>query len=175
MIIDPATVLRGVAEGSFLAGLTERELFSPEGAGFDLRLGLLSELRGDAHLGVSSRRTAEVSEQEPKEETYRLAPGAYYLGTTVEEVRCPPAVAALVIARSTLYRSGIILSAGLVAPGYSGQLTVGLYNAGEFPCEIEREARFIHVVFLAMTGEGSPYRGQWQGGRVAAPESEEQL
>ena len=43
-----------------MEGLSERELTSPEGAGFDLRLGEVYKISGNAFLGVNERKTAEI-------------------------------------------------------------------------------------------------------------------
>jgi len=36
-------------------------------------------------------------------------------------------------------------------------------------------ARFVHAQFEEVLGEGNQYRGQWQGGRVAATKKEKQI
>lgn len=175
MIISPTEVLAGVAEGAFLSGLGDRDMSDPEGAGFDLRIGRLHSLHGAGSLGVVPRQTPAPIEIEAIDGFFTLAPRTYYLATTFETFRTPPDVAALIVARSTLYRSGVVMSGGLVAPGYEGAVTVGLHNARDEEFRIEPMARIVHAVFLAMTSPGREYRGQWQGGRVAAPVAEEQL
>lgn len=177
MILSPVTVLQGRGDsGPMLTGLGERDANNPEGAGLDLRLGRLAELKGDGRLGVSRRHTPEATPLTPdSDDAYVLRPNHYYVATTIEVLQMPSDVAALVVARSTLYRSAVMLSAGLVAPGYSGEISVGLYNAGDSSFLIERGARFIHLTFMSIEGVSSLYRGQWQGGRVDAPESEEQV
>ncbi|MGW8816389.1 dCTP deaminase [Gordonia terrae] len=159
-----------------LTGLGERDANNPEGAGLDLRLGRLAHLTGGGHLGVTRRHTPEATPLKPDDDdTYVLRPQSYYVATTIEVLHMPADVAALVVARSTLYRSAVMLSAGLVAPGYSGEISVGLYNAGDSHFLIEPGARFIHLTFMSVEGASSIYRGQWQGGRIDAPESEEQV
>ena len=43
-----------------VTGLSERELTTPEGAGFDLRLGEVWEVKGQGFLGVEERETAKL-------------------------------------------------------------------------------------------------------------------
>ncbi|MBP1823037.1 hypothetical protein [Mycobacterium sp. OAE908] len=176
MILSPQAVLRGDSKGSFVLDLGTRDLTNPEGAGLDLRVGAVHELQGDSFLGIEERYTPEaIPLSRDADECYELMPGCYYVATTIEKVRPPSDLAALVIARSSLYRSGLIMSAGLVAPGYEGAITVGLFNAGSKVFRLQQEARFIHIIFMAMSEAASLYRGQWQGGRIAAPDPETQV
>ena len=48
MIIGPKKLLKLVKEIKLVEDLAERELTNPEGAGFDLRLGEVHEIFGDA-------------------------------------------------------------------------------------------------------------------------------
>jgi len=69
--------------------------------------------------------------------------------------------------RSTLQRCGVALINAAVHPGYRGELTMGIYNAGKNNLRLELGARIAHILFFR-TGENiSSYRGQWQGGRVS--------
>lgn len=68
-----------------------------------------------------------------------------------------------------------MLRTGNVPPGYCGGLTFGLYNAGPVTVTIEMGARFVHIQFSEVAGGGNMYRGQWQGGRVAATKKERQI
>jgi hypothetical protein len=46
---------------------------------------------------------------------------------------------------------------------------------GPATVEIELGARYIFAMFMEIKGKGSKYRGQWQGGRVAATKRERQV
>jgi deoxycytidine triphosphate deaminase len=69
----------------------------------------------------------------------------------------------------------LFIRTGPIQPGYSGELTFGLKNEGPITVEIEMGARFTHLIFHEIKGEGSKYRGQWQGGRVSATKREKQV
>ena len=77
--------------------------------------------------------------------------------------------------RTTLFRSGLLLLSTQVSPGYKGKLAFGLVNLGPSTVEIELGARIVHIQFEKVEGGGSAYRGQWQGGRVAAAKKEKQI
>lgn len=179
MILGPQKLLQLVKEINLVEGLSERELTNPEGAGFDLRLGEVYKISGDAFLGETERKTADITlVQEYKEgekRTIEIKPGDYFLVSTIEKVNMPLDLTANFKPRTTTFRSGLFLRTGNVAPGYSGKLTFGFKNDGPITVTIEMGARFVHMQVEEVLGEGNQYRGQWQGGRVAATEKEVQV
>lgn len=179
MILGPKKLLQLVKEINLVEGLSERELTNPEGAGFDLRLGEVYKISGDAFLGETERKTADIelvqSYKEEEKRTIEIKPGDYFLVSTIEKVNMPLDLTANFKPRTTTFRSGLFLRTGNVAPGYSGKLTFGLKNDGPITVTIEMGARFVHMQVEEVLGEGNQYRGQWQGGRVAATKKEVQV
>ena len=199
MILGPKQLLELVKTQKLVEGLSERELTNPEGAGFDLRLGEVYEIKGSAFLGETHRKTAEIelvakydgrntTVNQPHEKTSDrtqkreaklrkivIKPGEFYLVKTIESVNMPQNLTASITPRSTTYRSGLFIRTGNVPPGYCGGLIFGLKNEGPITVEIEMGARFVHIQFSEVKGGGSMYRGQWQGGRVTARKKEKQV
>lgn len=179
MILGPKKLLELVSSIKLVEGLSDRELTNPEGAGFDLRLGEVYKISGDAFLGEVHRKTADielVQSYDAKEaRSVVIKPGDFFLVKTIETVNMPSNLTASITPRSTTYRSGLMLRTGNVPPGYCGGLTFGLKNEGPVEVTIEMGARFVHIQFSEVLGEGNMYRGQWQGGRVAATKKEKQV
>ncbi len=179
MILGPRLLLKLVKEIKLVKHLAERELTNPEGAGFDLRLGEVYSISGDAFLGETERKTADIkliqSYKEGEKRSITVKPGDFYLVKTIESLNLPQNVTANFKPRSTTFRSGLFLRTGNVAPGYSGPVTFGLKNEGPIPVTVEMGARFVHVQFEEVKGGGNMYRGQWQGGRVSALKKESQV
>ena len=179
MILGPKKLLQLVKKQKLVEGLSERELTNPEGAGFDLRLGEVYKISGDAFLGETHRKTADIelvqSYKEGEVRTIKIKPGDYFLVTTIESVNTPLDLTINFKPRTTTFRSGLFLRTGNVAPGYKGKLIFGLKNEGPITVTIEMGARFVHAQFDEVKGQGSQYRGQWQGGRVAATKKEKQV
>jgi deoxycytidine triphosphate deaminase len=179
MPIGPKILLELVREINLVESLSERELKNPEGAGFDLRLGEVYSIEGKGYLGIEERNTPKVNLvakfKKSIKESVVIRAGEQYLVTTLESVNLPDDITANLWLRSTLYRSGIILSGGNIAPGYSGKLSFTFFNSGKSVVEIELGARIVHIMFFRVEGEGSRYRGQWQGGRVSAVKREKQV
>lgn len=151
--------------------LDERELTNPEGSGFDLRVGEIYRLKhGDhAHIGLKERHTPEIElvAKIGENKSFTIKPGEYYLFKTMEKLNLPDDMRVLIESRTTLFRSGVLFGHGPVHPGYSGELTSGLYNAGPCNFEIDLGARYLHISFIRTGNNVSSYRGQWQGGRVS--------
>lgn len=179
MILGPKALLELVAKQKLVENLSERELTNPEGAGFDLRLGEVYKISGDAFLGETERKTADIElVQEYKEgekRTIEIKPDEFFLIKTIETVNCPDNLTAHIYPRSTTFRSGLFVRTTQVAPGYSGGLTFAIKNEGPITVTIEMGARVVHIQFTEVSGGGSKYRGQWQGGRVSATKKETQV
>ncbi len=179
MILGPKKLLQLVKTKKLVEGLSERELTSPEGAGFDLRLGEVYRIKGKAFLGVTQRQTAEIKlvakYKEGKKNSVVIKPGDFYLVTTMESFNMPGNLTVNFKPRTTTFRSGLFLRTGNVAPGYRGPVTFGLKNEGPVTVTIEMGARFVHAQFEEVKGGGNLYRGQWQGGRVTARRKERQV
>lgn len=179
MILGVDKLHQLVEKNKLVENLCERELTNPEGCGFDLCLGKVHTISGKGFMGLVERDSAnseQILEFNPtKSQSITIKPGESYLVTTAEKVNIPENLTANMWLRSTLYRSGIILSGGNVAPGYSGELSFLLYNAGQAEMEIELGARIVHIMFYQIDGMTNSYRGQWNGGRVTSKKKEVQV
>lgn len=186
MVLGPKLLLQLVKTKKLVEGLSERELTNPEGAGFDLRLGEVYRISGDAFLGETHRKTAEIklikkhktpvsAKASARQESVNIKPGDFFLVKTIESVNMPQNLTASITPRSTTYRSGLYVRTGNVPPGYCGGLIFGLKNEGPVTVGIEMGARFVHIQFSEVKGGGNMYRGQWQGGRVTTRKKEKQV
>ena len=154
-------ILRRIREERLLEGVEESNI---QGAGVDLRIDKLYDITSPAALYKEGRTLPELREIEG--EHYVLKPGKYHLCTTLERVNMPKDLVAFMFQRSTLFRCGIALRTAVIDPGYSGVLTVGIKNEGNFEFTLERGARIAQVVFARVKGDAIAYEGRYQGGRV---------
>ena len=179
MLLGIEDLLKLVKEKKLIENLSKRELENPEGSGFDLRIGEVYELEGYGYLGIEERETPKselVAKFDPKKaNSYIFEPGKYYLIKTVEKVNLPIDITGIIFPRTTLFRSGLALFNGIVNTGYQGELTFGLCNLGKSNIKVDMGARVVHITFHEVRGEGSQYRGQWQGGRVTTEGREKQI
>jgi dCTP deaminase len=106
-----------------------------------------------------------------KGDAFVLHRGAFALGSTSERVKIPPDLVGRVDGRSSIGRLGVIVhaTAGLIDPGFEGQITLELSNVGSLPVRLYPGMRIAQIVLCKMSsaaeipyGEarGSSYQGQ---------------
>lgn len=188
MIVSAKKILELNEKYKLIENLSERE-YNPEGVGFDLRVGEVFKISGDAYLGVDTRRTPEkekIADIDVGPKSVVLPPADYVLVTTMEKVNVPsekividenrePLLLAIhTYPRTTLQRSGVSLIVSKTDPGYDGKLTYGMANLGKSNFEFELGSRIANIVFMEVFGDCRAYDGQWKGGRVDAPLLERQ-
>ncbi len=95
-----------------------------------------------------------------------LRPDQQSLVASIERVELSEKILGLLHIRSSLAREGIIASLALVDPGFRGQLTVNLYNAGDRHVSLRKGERFIQLSLIKL-GEPSSetYNGKYQESR----------
>jgi deoxycytidine triphosphate deaminase len=180
MILGPKKLLQLVKTKKLVENLDRRELTTPEGAGFDIRLGEVHKLSGGkAFLGVTHRETPNIKTvakfNQAKVTSYTIKPGEFCLMSSIETFNIPLDITVNFKPRTTTFRSGLIIRTGNVAPGYSGKVTFAAKNEGTIPVTMELGCRFAHAQFTWVDGGGSQYKGQWQGGRVTTKKREKQV
>ena len=179
MIVSAYRLLEEIKLGRIIKNLDARELNSPEGVGFDLRIGTISSISGMGALGIETRRTGSatpVATVNGNGNVYvRLEAGKTYLATTIEEFDLPEGLVGMFYPRSTLFRSGVVFQSSILPYGYCGPMTFALTATNPEGFELQLGARFAHVILMEVSGPAGAYKGQWQGGRIAQPEDEEQI
>ena len=89
--------------------------------------------------------------------------GEHRLVATLERVELGDDVAGTLHIRSSLARAGIIASLALVDPGFRGQLTISLLNAGAEPFSMNKNDKFVQLVLHRLTSKARGlYRGKYQ-------------
>jgi dCTP deaminase len=89
--------------------------------------------------------------------------GRHQLVATMERVELPDDLTGTLHIRSSLARAAILASLALVDPGFRGQLTICLYNAGTEPFTMSKGDKFVQMVLHSLSMKaGRPYRGKYQ-------------
>jgi len=92
-----------------------------------------------------------------------IGAGKHELAATLERVELGDNIAATMHIRSSLARAGIIASLALIDPGFRGQLTISLYNAGTEAFVMKRGDRFVQAIFHRLSRKARRlYRGRYQ-------------
>jgi dCTP deaminase len=169
MILSDADILRRLEEG----GLVVEPLDDPElqiqPASVDLRLG--EQFLEFQHANIPCIHPDSEQEVEsyvdettvPEGEEFILHPGDFVLGTTKERVEIPPDLLAHVEGRSSFGRLAVVIhaTAGVVDPGYCGQITLELSNLGTAPVALTPGTRISQLIFTELkTPADRPYGGE---------------
>lgn len=94
------------------------------------------------------------------EKHYILHPGKFVLGTTLESITIPDDLIAHVEGRSSLGRLAVVVhaTAGIVDPGYKGQITLELSNLGTVPVQLTPGMRISQLTFTELKNRAErPY------------------
>ena len=92
-----------------------------------------------------------------------LKPKTYELVATMETVELGLGVVAFMHIRSSLAREGIVGSFAVVDPGFRGQLTLNLYNAGDKEVTFQEGERIVQIVFHSLGNKVEKgYSGSYQ-------------
>jgi len=116
-------------------------------------------------IGVNEKQLPLYQRLDPNEGqfsadrgNFRISPGAYTIDF-IEHVKVPINAMALIIHRSTLNRSGALLTGSVFDPGFSGQIGCTMYV--HHTIIIEPTARLAQIVFIE--GEAaSAYEGAYK-------------
>ena len=129
-----------------------------------------SSLTQDAHAHEpateeSNATTLKIDgEESSSAEAARLSPGAYLIDFN-ETITTPRDAMGQLFVRSSLFRSGCLLSAGVMDSGYRGAIGGLLQVLNPHGVVLYRDARLAQMVFLGMAEEVEGYRGGFQGVR----------
>jgi len=166
MILSDADIRRRLTDGELVVEpLADPEL-QIQPASVDLRLGReFLEFRRTNISCIhpdSEREVDEYVEETRVEEggEFILHPGDFVLGTTKERIEVPPDLLGTVQGRSSLGRLAVVIhaTAGIVDPGYRGQITLELSNLGTAPVALRPDMRISQVIFTELkTAAEEPY------------------
>ena len=166
MILSDKTIKSLLQNGTLSISPLEDDQIQP--ASVDIRLGNTFSIVEDSSTGILTF-TNKIAYKEMQAETYLLLPGQFVLATTKEYISLPDDLTAFVEGRSSLGRMGLFIqNAGWVDPGFSGEITLELFNANRCAIELQAGRRIGQLVFARMDQAAlHPYRGKYQGQRGA--------
>lgn len=166
MILSDRTIMDLIKKGTLSISPLQDDQIQP--ASVDIRLGNTFSIVEDSSAGILNF-TDKIVYKEIHAETYLLLPGQFVLATTKEYISLPDDLTAFVEGRSSLGRMGLFIqNAGWVDPGFSGEITLELFNANRCAIELQAGRRIGQLVFAQMDQAASkPYCGKYQGQRGA--------
>ena len=162
MILSDATILEHLKEGSLIVDPLDDLDLQVQPASIDLRLG---EVQSTARYGMRNGVCAAIGVRVHGEVAI-MQPGDFTLGCTLERVRIPHDLVAVIDGRSTYGRLGLAVhvTAGYIDPGFEGQITLELANLSDKPITLVRGTRIAQLRLHTLTEPcarpyGHPSRG----------------
>jgi dCTP deaminase len=173
MILSDGAILDRLAEGDLVVEPLEDVDLQVQPASIDLRLGReFLEFQRTNIPCIHPNSEQEVAEY--VDETvvaeggeFILHPGDFVLGTTMERVEIPADLIAHVQGRSSLGRLAVVVhaTAGVVDPGYRGQITLELSNLGTAPVALTPGMRVSQLIFTELSEPADRPYGSERGSK----------
>lgn len=161
MILSDEALRRLMDQGDLTVSPLSEHAIQP--GSIDCRLGshfLLIE-QDLPYLTLDSKvqyRSIDATEME-------IPPKSFLLATTMEFIKLPLSLSAFVEGRSSIGRMGLFIqNAGWVDAGFSGNITLELYNANPIPIRLQAGRRICQLVFCQMDPPAKiGYNGKYLG------------
>lgn len=173
MILSDADIVRRLDQGDVVVEPLSDPDIQVQPASIDLRLG--REFLEFQHANIpcihpnSEGETDEYTDRVTVDENgeYILHPGDFVLGTTHERVEIPDDLIAHVQGRSSLGRLAVVIhaTAGVVDPGYQGQITLELSNLGTAPVALTPGMRISQLILTELTSAAERPYGTERGSK----------
>jgi len=173
MILSDTDILRRLEAGELVIEPLDDVDLQVQPASVDLRLGNeFLEFQRTNISCIHPNSEAEVEEYIDEtvvgaDEEFILHPGDFVLGTTEERVEVPPDLIAHVQGRSSLGRLAVVIhaTAGIIDPGYRGQITLELSNLGTAPVALTPGMRISQVLFTELSSPAERPYGSDRGSK----------
>lgn len=170
MILSGQTIKQFIYEERI--SITPYQDLSIQPASIDLCLGkhfLVVDDMTTPYLSVdkpASYHEIQVSEGE----VITIPPKTFMLGTTLEQIRLPNDLTAFVEGRSSIGRLGVFIqNAGWIDPGFTGQITLELFNANRVPVQLQVDMRVCQLVIAQVDQTTEGYSGKYLFQEGATP------
>ncbi len=110
---------------------------------YELRLGSISALVGNK----------EIPDLKNLALPYKLKPGEYVIGKSIEQLKLPGNLMAVVVPTSFAIRIGLGLNVGKIDPTYNGEVNFGIHNLTKQAICLLPNLRLVHLLFSEFKGE----------------------
>jgi len=121
------------------------------------------------HIDPAEEQTELTRMVEPEGNApFILHPGEFVLGSTYEVVTLPDDIAARVEGKSSLGRLGLLThaTAGFIDPGFSGHVTLELFNVATLPVKLWPGMKIGQFCFIQLSSPAdNPYGSAKYGSR----------
>lgn len=172
MHLADTDILKRLEEGSIVIDPLENPDLQIQPASVDVTLGtefLKFNPRNVTSINPLDNNPEEYMEriEITDDEPFVVHPGDFVLATTKEWVEIPDDIISFVDGRSTLGRLGIVIhaTAGLLDPGWNGNVTLEISNLGQIPVELTPGMRIGQLTFTELKNPSDRPYGAERGSK----------
>lgn len=118
----------------------------------------------DLHLN-DELKTIDGKSIDLSQDSYKLKPNEFILGSTIEKINVPYDLMARVEGKSSIARLGIMIhiTAGYIDAGFTGNITLEIYNCSNKEFELFHGDTICQIAFETLSSPvENPYRGKYQ-------------
>lgn len=163
-MLSDRDILKAVKKGSIRIDPWDDNLL--QAASYDLRFGR------EAIVYTSLEDWKGLELRVDEEGWWCIEPGEFMLACTLEVVRLGDNVVGRLDGKSSWGRRGLMVhcTAGMVAPGWSGKLTLELSNMGYEAIELKSGMPICQISFEKLSSRTTrPYQGRYYGAETVQP------
>ena len=165
-ILSNLDIARLIKEGKI--NVEPYDMSNIQGATIDFRIGNKFKYP-DYHNKKNKTGIIELEEEleyiNLEDNEVIIQPNHFILGTTLETLTLSRDLCARVDGKSKIGRKGLIVqTAGHIGPGWSGEITLELYNANQMPIKLKYGQKICQIEFHELSSRSTkPYSGQYLG------------
>lgn len=118
----------------------------------------------DLHL-ADELKTIRGKSIDIGQDSYKLKPMEFLLGSTMEKVNVPLDLVAHIDGKSSIGRLGVFIhiSSGFIDSGFRGNVTLEIFNASDREFELSEGMSICQIIFETLTTPvETPYDGHYQ-------------
>ena len=129
----------------------------------DLRLGSIFKLKSSGIVELDKNMPSAEKIALP----YVLNPGEYVLASSIEKInQTNTCYGVLVLPRSRAFRIGLSIEAGLLYPGYVGEVIFGIRNISNAKIKLTEGMSIIQLCFFDIKSDVVPLKHTYQNGKI---------
>ena len=117
-------------------------------------------------LRCAKIETIENDDLNEKTFPYALRAGEYVIISSIEELKMPSNLFAIVVPTSHSIRHGLTINGGKIDPTYSGRVSFGVQNSTNKDITIQEGDRLCHLLFTEFKGETIPLESKYFGDQL---------
>ncbi len=165
MLLSDRDIKRYIQEKKIIVDPFDENLVQP--CSLDVRLSNQFRLFNSHNVEyIDTKKPDNYTKLVEVKDSIVIHPGEFVLGRTIEYIKLPNDICAILEGRSSLGRLGIIIhaTAGFIDPGFEGTITLEISNLSNLPVKLYPGMKIGQLAFYKLSSPcEKPYCGKYKG------------